>query len=772
MLRLEDPPLLRGLGQYTDDISRENQLFMVIFRSPVAHASITKLNIETAKAVPGVVCVLTARDKEIAALKPMNCRAEITSTDGSSLYEPDRPVLASIQVKHLGEPLAAIFADTYAAACDAIDAIELDFESLAAVTDVEAAAAGEIQLWPTIESNRAFHWEKGNGSETEDLITSADHVFRLTVKHPRVSIAPIEPRSCLAEFDSSTNSYTLHSPSQGVVSLQKALCNFMQIDTEQLRVITKDVGGSFAVKIWPYAEQLLALTGARITNRAVKWTASRSESFLSDVMGRGRVDQAELAVDKNGVFKAFRVKALADMGAYLNAVAPYIATAGAVRPFGQAYKIPGMHYRVEGIYTNTMTTDAYRGAGKPESACTLERLIDLAAMQLDIDPMEIRKRNLVTPDDLPYNTPMSECYDAGDFPKLAENLIENADWKNYAARRQQSQNNGLLRGAGIGFYLHATGGSTDERSEVCALPDGDILVRTGLQDNGQGHRTALAMVTAEALEISVEKIRVEQGDTAWLKKGGGTGGSNLMAVAATTVHRASHVMLDKARVIAAEMLDVPADSLDYNAGSFKQTDSDKKIDLQQIALQSAGSNANAESSDQAIETGCAGIAEFEGTHTTFPTGACICEVEVDPETGCVTIDRYASIDDMGKIYNEVTTRGQLHGGIAQAAGEVLMEQMTYDDTGQLLSGTLLDYTLPRATDLPALDISLNQTDSPNSILGAKGVGELSAIGAPGPIHNAVIDALKQFGITHLDKPLTPLRIWNAINHAQTTTHRN
>lgn len=765
MLRLEDPPLLRGHGQYTDDFYRENQLFMAIFRSPVAHANITKLNVEAAKLLPEVACVLTAHDTEITALKPMNCRAEITSTDGSSLHEADRPILASTRVKHLGEPLAAIFAESYAAACNAIDAIELEFESLPAVTDVEAAAANDVQLWPDIKSNRAFHWQKGNAEETEKLVTSADHVVKLTVKHPRVSIAPIEPRSCLAEYDSNNQTYTLHSPSQGVISLQRALCNFMQIDTEQLRVVTNDVGGSFALKIWPYAEQLLALTGARITNRAVKWTASRSESFLSDVMGRGRVDYAELALDNNGSFIAFRVRALADMGAYLNAVAPYVATSGAVRPFGQAYNIPGMHYSVDGIYTNTMTTDAYRGAGKPESACTLERLIDLAAAQLDIDPMEIRRRNLITPEDLPYNTPMAETYDAGDFPALADSLMINADWVNLASRKQQSRNNGMLRGAGVGFYLHATGGSTDERSEVCALPDGDILVRTGLQDNGQGHRTALAMVTAEALEIPVEKIRVEQGDTDWLKKGGGTGGSNLMAVAATTVHRASHVMLNKARTLAAELLDVAADSLEYNAGTFEQKNTDKQINLQQIALRSAGSNATAESGSQSIETGCAGVAEFEGTHTTFPTGACICEVEVDPDTGSVNIERYISIDDMGKIYNEATTRGQLHGGIAQAAGEVLMESMTYDDTGQLLSGTLLDYTLPRATDLPALDISLTQTDSPNSILGAKGVGELSAIGAPGPIHNAVIDALKPLGITHLDKPLTPLRIWNAINSA-------
>lgn len=760
MLRLEDPPLLRGEGQYTDDLQREGQLQMVVLRSPVAHGCITRLNIDIASAMPQTAFILTAADNDIAALKPMNCRATLSSSDGSALLEPDRPVLAGKQVKHIGEPIAAIFSESISAAQDAAEAIELEFDPLPAASNVETSAT-DMQLWPDIAANRAFHWEKGNREETKKMIASADHITSLTVRHPRVSIAPMEPRTCLAEYRADTDTYTLHTPSQGVVSLQKALSSFMQIEPHRLRVVTGDVGGSFAVKIWPYAEHLLALVGARKTNRPIKWTASRSESFLADAMGRGRVDHAQLATDKNGLFKAFRVNAQADMGAYLNAVAPYVATSGAVRPFGQGYKIPAMHYQVEGLYTNTMTTDAYRGAGKPESACTLERLIDLTATQLGIDRLEIRRRNLVSPDDLPYNTPMAETYDGGDFPALAIAIAARSDWKNLAMRKTQSHKNGLLRGAGIGFYLHATGGSTDERSEVCALADGNILVRTGLQDNGQGHRTALALVTAEALQLPADRIRVEQGDTAWLEKGGGTGGSNLMAVAATTVHRASHNLLATARNIAAQQLDVSPESLEYHAGSFKDKVSDAHLSLQTIALISAGSNSNA-AADQ-NSTGCAGVAEFEGIHTTFPGGACVCEVEVDPQTGAVTIDRYISIDDVGKIYNMATTKGQLHGGIAQAAGEVLMEQMAYDDSGQLLSGTLLDYTLPRAADFPMFNTSLTITASPNTVLGAKGVGELSAIGAPGPIHNAVIDALKPCGITHLDKPLTPLRIWQAIN---------
>lgn len=780
-LRLEDPPLLRGKGLYTDDIQLSQQQYMVVLRSPIAHGIITRLSAERAHSMPGVTCVLTAHDEDIAALKPMNCRADITSIDGSSMLEPDRPVLAKDKVMHIGEPVAAVVATSLSQAHDAIETIEFNVDSLPAVIDVETAARG-VQLWSEIENNRAFSWEKGNLEETQQSISNAALVVNLTIKHPRVSIAPVETRSCIAQYDTNTDRFTLHTPSQGVISLQRAISGFLGIETSQLRVITNDVGGSFAVKIWPYAEQLLALVAARRTGLAVKWTASRTESFLADVMGRGRVDHAQLALDENGKFLAFQIKAEADMGAYLNAVAPYVATSGAVRPFGQAYDIPAMHYRVDAMYTNTMTTDAYRGAGKPESSCTLERIIDLAAEKLNIDRLDIRQRNLVRPEQLPYQTPMSETYDGGDFPLLAEQIKVAAHWTTVQTRKQESKDKGRLRGVGVAFYLHATGGSTDERSEVHALPDGDILVRTGLQDNGQGHRTALAIVTSEVLQVPIENIRVEQGDTEWLNKGGGTGGSNLISVAATTVHRAGNIMIDNARNIAGEILEAATVDIEYKSGEFQIVGTDRKVSLQQVAeysssVQGVSTNAAGETVSQsstrteatdnlAEDTGCSGIADFEGTHTTFPNGVCVCEVEVDPQTGEVTIDRYTSVDDIGRIFNEATTRGQLHGGIAQAAGEVLMEGMSFDDSGQLLSGSLMDYQLPRADDLPMYDIALAPTDSPNSILGAKGVGELTAIGAPGPIHNAVIDALQPLGISHIDKPLTPLTVWNAIQQAK------
>ncbi len=764
MLRLEDPPLLRGQGMYTDDLHRSAQLVMKVLRAPVAHANIAHLDVSKAEKLSGVHCVLTAQNPEISALKPMRCRASLAGTE---FTEPDRPVLAGQQVKHVGEAIAAVVAESDAIAQDALELISIAFNSLTAQPDVQQSSLSNVDIWPDIPGNCAFTWEKGNASETATLFDNADHIIKATIAHPRMAITPIEPRSCLAEFNHQDQCYTLHTPSQGVISLQRALCGFMSIETEKLRVVTNEVGGSFAVKIWPYAEQLLTLAAAKITGRPIKFTATRTEALQTDIAGRGRVDHAELALDKNGIFKAFRINALADMGAYLNAVAPFVVTSGAVRPFGQAYKIPGMHYRVKAIYTNTIPTDAYRGAGKPESACTLERMIDMAAVELNIDPFELRQRNLITPADLPYQTPMSETYDAGNYPALAESLLEASEWHLLSQRKAKSAQHNKLRGASAGFYLHATGGSTDERSEVCAMPNGDIVVRTGIQDNGQGHRTALALVAAKALQVDVKRVRVEQGDTQWLKKGGGTGGSNLMSVVATTVHRASTTMLTKARSLAGQLLDIQPDSLDYQNGTFTHSPSNQSIELAEIALRSAGSNSALDGHSDS-EPDCTGVAEFEGTHTTFPTGGCVVEVELDPETGAVNIDRYTGIDDLGNIYNEATATGQIHGGIAQAAGEVLMEQLVYDDNGQLLSGSMMDYQIARASDLPALNTQFVETDAPNNILGAKGVGELTSIGAPGPIHNAVIDALKDFGITHLDKPLTPVKIWRAIQQSKPT----
>ncbi|MEO1491178.1 MAG: xanthine dehydrogenase family protein molybdopterin-binding subunit [Pseudomonadota bacterium] len=752
MIRGADDDLVRGKGRFVDDVSLSGQLSMTIVRSPVAHGVLKHVDIATARSMPGVRAVLQASDLDAMDIGPLPCRAPIDGSDGP-MIEPRRPVLADGKVVHVGQAVVAVIAETSAAAMDAAETVDLDIDALPAVTDVTRASNPEIApIWAEAPANRSFRWERGNGAEADRLIASAANVVRQQVVHPRIAISPLEPRGCIAMYDPATRRFDLESPSQGVVSLRTALAECLGIDTADLRVRTGDVGGSFAAKIWPFPEHVLALIGARLTGAPVKWVGTRSEAYVADAAGRGRVDEAELALDTDGRFLAFRIRAQADLGAFVHTVAPHVVTTGAVRPFGQLYDIPGQHYAVEALFTNAVPTDAYRGAGKPESAATLERLIDLAATELNIDRLDLRRRNLIRPEALPHATPMGETMDAGDFPAIADRIAVAADWPGLAARKAESRARGNLRGAGIGFHLHATGGSTAERSFVQARADGTVLVRTGAQDSGQGHRRALAAVAAEALEIPVDQIVVEQGDSAWLAIGGGSGGSNLLPVAANTVHRAAHTMLDSAKEIAAGMLETATVDLSYGAGAFRIVGTDRAVSLTEVARR-------AETDDK---PGCVGEVDFEGTHTTFPNGSYLCEVEVDPATGEVRIDRWTGVDDLGRIIDDAGARGQIQGGIAQGIGEALMEGMCFNGDGQPLTASMLDAALPRADQVPAFVLDWAPTPSPNALLGAKGCGELAAIGAPGVVINAVMDALASEGVRHIDMPLTPLKIWQSL----------
>lgn len=765
MHRFEDARLLTGGGRYVEDVRPGDALVMRVLRSPVAHGTVTALDVAAARALPGVAAVLTASDVSALGIGPMTALSPVANSDGSPMAEPRRPVLAEGEVKYVGQPAAAVIAETEAAADDALEIIDLDIDELPSVTDPEHAFEGAVALWPDVPGNVAIDWDKGNGEETDAAFAAAAHVVELTVRHPRVAIQPIETRGCIATYEVESDRYTLITPSQGVMSLKGAMALYLGVDADRIRVVTEDVGGSFAVKIWPYPEQVLALAAARVTGRPVAWQGSRTESFVSDAMGRGRVDRAALALDADGMFLGFRIDALADIGAYWNAVSPSIVTGGAVRTFGHCYRIPGMHYRVRGVFTNAMTTDAYRGAGKPESGGTLERLIDVAADRLGVDRMELRRRNLITPDQLPYTTAMNETIDGGDFPTVFARIAEISEADGIGRRKEESARAERLRGFAIGTHMHATGGSVAERSEVRALPDGSVLVRTGTQDSGQGHRTALAMVAAEALEIPVERIRVEQGDSDVLTKGGGTGGSNLMPIAANTVQRTALHMLDKAKQVAGHLLEAAPVDIEYGLGSFRIAGTDRKLTLAEVAA--GWDSIPPEQYDGDLGTGCMAQLDFEGLHTTFPNGSYAVEVEVDPETGHVRIERFSGIDDLGRVINEQTARGQLHGGIGQAVGEALMEAMVHDpESGQVLSGSLMDYALPRASDMPLFDLHWAPTASPNSLIGAKGVGEVSSIGAPGVIVNAVLDALRPLGVEHIDLPLTPEKVWRAVRDAR------
>lgn len=764
MVRREDDRLLTGHGCYVDDFFPEGAAHAVVVRSAMAHARLRSVAVDQALSVPGVLTVLTGRDLLRESVGPMRSRMPMVGYNGKPMVEPERPALALDVAKYAGQPVAFIVADTLTAALEAAERVDIGYEHLEPVTDLAHAVSNSApQLWEEAPRNISLDWRIGNGSDVDNAIDAADHVVELSVNHPRAVIAPVEPRGCVGQFDSTTGRYTLHTPSQGVVMLRSAMAEALNVDEMNVRVITNDVGGSFAVKIWPYPEQILCLLAARLIGRPVKWIADRTESFVADAPGRGRLDRATLALSKDGRFMAFRIDALADMGAFLNAVNPSIVTKGAVRVFTSCYKITAAEYRVQAVFTNATPTDAYRGAGKPESAGTLERLIDYACAKHGFDRAEIRARNLIPPSDLPFQTPMGEDYDGGDYPEIFRKALAKANYDTFSARRTASEAVGKKRGIGFGIHVHATGGSTAERSRVELTCDGKVRVRTGTQDSGQGHQTTLAQVAAETLGIDPAQVIVEQGNSANLQVGGGTGGSCLMPIAANTVHRAAVEMIENGKKQAGFIMEAAVQDIDYEAGSFKVAGTDKAISFPELMARLGDIPADA--LEPGLRGGCVGEMDFDGKHTTFPNGAYVVEVEVDPDTGQVTVDRFVGVDDLGRIVNEPIAFGQVTGGIAQAIGEVLMEGSIYDpDSGQLLTGSLMDYAFPRADDVPFVDHAWAATPSPNSLLGVKGVGEVPSIGGPGPLMNAVIDALTGYGVTHIDIPMTPQKVWAAIQN--------
>lgn len=749
--------LVRGEGSFVADRIDADTLHLAVLRSPVAYGRIRRLDVRNASAQPGVVAVLTAGDLEALGIGALRCRTPVTGDEFGPMVEPPRPVLAVDRVVHVGQPVAAVVANSPAAAAEAIDAVDFDVEPAPAIVDVEAAlAAAAPTLWPEAPDNVGLRWAKGDQTAAEAAFARAAHVVTLTVRHPRVAPASLETRGAIARVDAESGCCTLWTPSQGVVMLRSAMAETLGLPLERVRVVTEDVGGSFAVKIWPYPEHVLVLAAARLTGAAVAWIASRTESFVADVPGRARIDRARLALDAEGRFLAFAIDALADIGAFWNTAAPSIVTVGATRVMGHVYRIPAMHYRVAAVFTTAAPTDAYRGAGKPETVATLERLIDRAAAELGIERLDLRRRNLITPDELPYRTAMDETIDAGDMPALADRLANTADLAGFAARREASTARGRWRGLGITFHLHATGGSTNERSEVRALPDGTVRVRSGSQDTGQGHRRALALVAGGALDLAADRVLVEQGDSGWLPVGGGTGGSNLMPVVANTVHRAVLTMLDQARARAADVLEAGVEDLHYEQGVFRVRGTDRSVAIAELAARDAAAGDDTPA--------CVATCDFEGVHTTFPSGGYAVEIELDPETGSVRIDSWCGLDDLGRVVDPPGALGQLQGGIAQAVGEVVGEALLHDAAGQLLTGSFMDYPLPRATDLPAFALGFASTPSPNSLLGVKGVGEVGSIGGVAAVVNAIHDALAAAGIEHLDRPLTPAKLWHAIAH--------
>ena len=716
--RLEDGTLLRGAGRYADDFTLAGAAHAVIVRSPHAHARIRKISIGKS---PGVIAALTGKDAAADGLGELQCLIPVVNLDGSNRKETPRPVLAIDTVRHVGDPVAVVIAETLAQAKDAAEKVEVDYEALPAVTDVRE---GEV----------AFDIGLGQSREkVEQALKTAAHVTRLELVNNRLVANPIEPRAALAEY--TNGKVTLITPSQGPHHIRGQVAGIVK--SEDVRVVSGNVGGAFGMKIFLYPEQPMMVWAARRLKRSVRWTADRSESFLSDAQGRDNYSVAELAMDKDGRFLALRATTWAAMGAYLSNFGPFIPQLAAPMLSG-VYRIPAIWLNIKGTLTNTVPVDAYRGAGRPEAIYLLERVVDAAARELGLAPDELRRRNFIPPSAMPYQTPVESKYDSGDFAALMARAMEKADWKGFAGRRKASRK---LRGIGLAMYIERCGGGPGDTIRVKV--DGDkVTAYSGMQDNGQGHTTTFVQLLSAKLGIDSAHIRVVQGDTDLVPTDGLTGGSRFLAIGGVAAQVAADEVIEKGKQAAAQKLEAAASDIEYRDGEFRIAGTDRRVSLFNLDA-------------------------LEATHTrtppeyTYPNGCHICEVEVDPDSGDVAIVRYTVVDDFGYAVNPKLLEGQVHGGTVQGVGQALREHAVYDrESGQLLAGSFMDYAMPRATDLPPLECSFHHVPCASNPLGVKGAGEAGAVGAPAAVINAVVDAL---GGARIDMPATAESVWRAIN---------
>jgi aerobic carbon-monoxide dehydrogenase large subunit len=761
--RVEDRRFITGRGRYLDDIARPRQAHAVFLRSPHAHARIRAVDVTAANAAPGVVAVLTGADLAADGLGTVPC---VSGVAGAVL--PPRPAMVAGRVRHVGDTVAMVVADSAAAARDAADLIAVDYQELPAAVDTgRALEPGQPLVWDEAKDNLCFEWAVGDGQAVATAAAGARHNVTLTLVNNRVVVTSMEPRGAIGEYDPGEDAYTLWSSTQGSHFVRNLLAEHVfHIPENRIRVVTPDVGGGFGMKLFLYPEHVLALWAAKRVGRAVKWVPDRADSFMTDTQGRDNITRLDLALDENLKFLGLRVELVANMGAYLSNFAPEIPTySGAVMHSG-VYAIPAIHVAVKGVFTHTVPVDAYRGAGRPEAAYALERLVEFAARKLGVAPDDLRRRNLVPAAAMPYATPLGLTYDSGDFVRNLDQALKSADHAGFAARRAAAASRGRYRGMGQAVYIEQSGFPPDEFAELRFDPGGTLTILMGSQSSGQGHQTAYAQLASEKLGLDLEKIRVQQGDSAAIAFGRGTGGSRSLPVGGAALMHAADKLIAKGKRIAAHLLEAAEADISFavgpDGGDFSIAGTDRKTSLDAVAR--AAFNPAQLPAD--VEPGFAESGHFTPPAPTFPNGVHVCEVEIDPETGIVRIERYLAVDDFGVVINPMLLAGQVNGGIAQGVGQAMLERTVFDpDSGQLVSGTLLDYALPRADDLPALEFAYNIVPCRTNPLGVKGAGEAGAIGSPPALINAIVDALSPLGIDHIDMPATPEAVWRAIRNA-------
>ena len=748
--RPEDDALLRGRGRYTDDVSLPGQAHAYILRSVQAHGIIKTIDVSAALAMPGVLAAYTGADLIAAGYGPLPCIVGLKNRDGSDLKKPDNHALAVNRVRYMGQPVAAVIAETAAQARDGAEAINMNIETLPAADTIEAAARADApQIWAEAPGNLCLDIQRGDGAAVAAAFKAAAHVTRLTIRNNRVVIAAMEPRAAVASVD---GRFTLYIGCQGPFASKTMLANrVLNIPPEQMRVITGNVGGSFGMKSPVYPEYVAILHAARDLGRPIKWCDQRTDSFVSDQHGRDSIVEAALALDGDGNFLAARVDGLANVGAVLSAVGPQVQVNNIFKNMPSVYKTPLIEITTKCYFTNTSPIGAYRGAGRPEVNYYMERLIEKAALETGRDPIDLRRQNMIPAAAMPFTSASGEPYDSGDFPGVLDKGLAAADWDGYPARQAASKAGGRLRGRGLSCYLESTAPSGKEMGGIRFEDDGTVSLITGTLDYGQGHAAPFAQVLADQLGLPFESIRLRQGDSDELIVGGGTGGSRSIMATGAAVVAVSAEVKEKARALAAKNLETAVEDIEFIAGSLHVAGTDRQISLLELARSPEG-RAGDLNAELAIDT----------PPSTYPNGTHVCEVEIDPETGVVTVERYTAVDDFGVMVNPPIVAGQVHGGVAQGIGQALMEHAVYDGNGQLQSGSFMDYAMPRADQIPFIEFDDHPSPATSNPLGVKGCGEAGCSGALPAVMNAIVDALAPFGITHMDMPATPEKIWRAI----------
>jgi len=769
--RKEDNRFITGKGRYTDDIKQVGQSHAYFVRSPHAHADVVSIDVEEALSAPGVIAVLTGADVTADGLGGLPCGWMIHSKDGSEMKQPHHPVLADNRVHYLGEPVAMVIADTALEAKNAAELVVVDWAEKQAVVSVSEAQTAPA-IYDDIPQNTCYEWALGDSDAVATAMEKAAHVTRIELTNNRLIPNAMEPRAALAEYNAGSDELTLHTTSQNPHLARLILTAFVQIAPEhKLRVIAPDVGGGFGSKIFVYSEETALAWAAKKLGLTIKWTAERSEAFLADAHGRDHVTTAELAMDENGQFLAFKVKTTANMGAYLSTFASSVPTYLYGTLLAGQYRTPAIYVEVDSVFTNTAPVDAYRGAGRPEATYLVERIVTKAAIELGKDPAELRRQNFIRTDEFPYETPVALTYDIGDYEASLDKALELSDYEGFAARKASAAARGKLRGIGLSCYIEACGLAPSqvagalgagvglwESGEVRVNPTGSVSVLTGSHSHGQGHETTFAQLVADKLGVPIDDVDVVHGDTGKLDFGLGTYGSRSLAVGGSALVNAADKVIEKGRKVAAHLLRTDPDNIEFEAPVYRMKNSNESKTFQEIAF---AAYVNHDYPDD-LEPGLAEKAFYDPGNFTYPAGTHICEVEIDPDTGVTKIVQFVAVDDFGNLINPMIVEGQVHGGIAQGVGQALLEQAVYDDAGQLITGSYMDYCMPRADDLPNFTVGMTCTPCTHNPIGAKGCGEAGAIGSPPAVINAVLDAI---GETDMDMPATPERVWSMLKRA-------